>query len=217
VSDRKVAAFDFDGTITERDTLAGFLRFVGGRPAVAKAVARHGVAMVAGLTDDAARDAAKEAVLGSVLRGRLDRDVVDAGGRYAGLLPARFRPEIVERIGWHTAEGHELVIVSASLDYYLRPVAAALGFTAVIGVEMAVDDDGRITGSLARPNVRAAQKAVRLREWLDETEPDDLDPSVPSPGALELWAYGNSSGDDDLLALADHPTWVGKRASRNLA
>ena len=41
------------------------------------------------------------------------------------------------------------------------------------------------------PNVRAEQKAVRLREWLGQ----------PPTGSLvdaELWAYGNSSGDHEL-------------------
>jgi phosphatidylglycerophosphatase C len=199
---RRVAAFDFDGTITQRDTLAGFLLYVGGRRTMARAVARHGVAMVSGLNDDAARDAAKEAVLGAVLRGRTEAEVAEAGRRYATQLPARFRRDVVERITWHRDQGHELVVVSASLRYYLDPVADELGFHQVLGVEMAVGPDGRLTGALARPNVRAEQKALRLREWLGDRP------------ATELWAYGNSSGDEALLAIADHPTWIGKRATR---
>ena len=106
VSDAAVAAFDFDGTITERDTLAGFLassagarRWRGPSPATAWRWSRA-------CTDDAARDAAKEAVLGSVLRGRLDRDVVDE--RASGTPSCCRRgsgPTIVERIAWHTDRG----------------------------------------------------------------------------------------------------------------
>jgi phosphatidylglycerophosphatase C len=199
---RRVAAFDFDGTITQRDTLAGFLTFVGGRSAVARATARRSAAMLAGLRDDQARDRAKEAVLGDVLRGRSDADLRAAGQRYAALLPARFRPDIVQRVGWHRDEGHELVIVSASLAYYLEPVAEALGIGHVIGVEMATDTDGRLTGALAGLNVRGTEKATRLQAWWADRPAD------------ELWAYGNSSGDDALLALAQHPTWVGRRANR---
>ena len=44
---------------------------------------------------------------------------------------------------------------------------------------------------------------MRLREWFDDRP------------ATELWAYGNSSGDEALLAMADHPMWIGKRADRN--
>ncbi len=205
---RRVAAFDFDGTITQRDTLLGFLRHVGGSGRTARALVTHSPGLARGLRHDESRDTAKEAVLGDILRGRAEREVVEAGGRYAELLPSRFRPDIVERVRWHRDEGHELVIVSASLVYYLHPVAEALGVGHVIGVEMEVADDGRLTGSLAKANVRAAQKEVRLREWLGNTG-DSADDR-----ALELWAYGNSSGDDQLLAMSDHPVWVGKRADR---
>ena len=55
-------------------------------------------------------------------------------------------------------------------------------------------------------NCRGPQKVVRLRAWLDARYGDDID--------VELWAYGDSSGDEELLAFADHPTWIGKRARR---
>lgn len=203
---RRVAAFDFDGTITQRDTLAGFLAHVGGPRALSRAMAAEAAGMARGLRDDAERDAAKERILGRMLAGRTEAEVTAAGIAYARQLPRRFRVDIAEKIRWHQRQSHELVIVSASLVYYLRPVAAELGFAEVLGVEMEVGDDGRLTGRLAGANVRAAEKERRLRAWLG-TDHD---------GALEVWAYGNSSGDDQLLAMAHHPTWVGKRAGRNL-
>ena len=199
---RKIAAFDFDGTITERDTLFGFLVAVGGRASVASALARNTIGMVRGARDDSARDAAKERVLGEVLRGRSESEVSEAGEAYALLLQERFRQPTIERLRWHQTEGHETIIVSASLIYYLRPLAASLEIGDVIGVEMETDATGIITGSLAHPNVRAEEKATRLRRHLGE-------------GAVEVWAYGNSSGDDALLTMADHPIWVGKRSIRN--
>lgn len=202
---RRVAAFDFDGTITQRDTLAGFLSHVGGPRALTASMAAEANGLARGLRDDAERDAAKERVLGRVLAGRTEEEVTAAGLSYAKLLPRRFRVDIAEKIRWHQRQSHELVIVSASLVYYLRPVAAELGFHDVLGVEMEVGPDGRLTGKLAGANVRAAEKERRLRAWLG-TDHD---------GGLELWAYGNSSGDDHLLAMAHHPTWVGKRAKRN--
>ncbi len=197
---RPIAAFDFDGTITQRDTLLGFLTFVAGRRAVTAAMLRHAGGLLRGLRDDVERDASKERVLGAVMGGRSLDDVTAAGVRYAALLPQRFRPEVTAQVRWHLDEGHEVVLVSASLEYYLRPAAEALGLTDVIGVTMEADASGRLTGRLARPNVRAEEKAVRLREWWGKRP------------ATELWAYGNSSGDEALLALADHPTWIGRRA-----
>ena len=205
---RRVAAFDFDGTITQQDTLAGFLAAAGGRRRLGTSMAIDTPGMARGLRNDEIRDATKERILGRVLRGRTDDDLRISGRAYAALLPARFRPATIERLQWHQRQGHQTVIVSASLVYYLDPVAAALGVDAVIGVEMAIGSDGLLSGGLARPNVRASEKARRLRAWLDATGAD-----IDQP--VELWAYGNSSGDDQLLAMAAHPTWVGKRASRN--
>jgi phosphatidylglycerophosphatase C len=117
-------------------------------------------------------------------------------------LPRGFRRSSIERIAHHRTSGHDLVIVSASLVYYLRPIASDLGFHHVIAVEMEADPDGVLTGALTTPNVRREHKETRLREWLGD-EP------------FELWAYGDSSGDEHLLGMAHHPTWVGRRAKQN--
>ncbi len=194
-----MAAWDFDGTITRRDTLGGFLLHVAGRRRVAAAVARHSTSLARGLGHNGQRDEAKAALLSSLLGGRPHDDLVAAGRSYAARLPSGYRPTSLEQIDAHLAEGHELVIVSASLRFYLDAVAEQLGFDHVIGVEMAVDPTGHLTGQLARPNVRAEEKVLRLREWLTQT----------GRSPAEIWAYGNSSGDDALLAMADHPTRVG--------
>jgi phosphatidylglycerophosphatase C len=75
----------------------------------------------------------------------------------------------------------------------------------VLAVELAAGPDGMLTGAVVGgSNCRGAGKVERLRAWLDTRF---------GPGAdVELWAYGDSAGDEELLALADHPTWVGKRA-----
>jgi len=198
---RAIAAFDFDGTITRRDTLGPFLVHVAGRRRVTAAMGRRLPAMAGSLRNDALRDVTKERILGDVLAGRTHDELIAAGERYATTLIDRFRPEALERIDWHRSQAHELVVVSASLVYYLRPVARRLGFDDVIGVEMETRD-GRLTGALAGPNVRADEKPRRLRSWIGD-------------GGAEIWAYGNSSGDEALLAAADHAVWMGKRADRN--
>lgn len=199
-----LAAWDFDETITTRDTLVPFLTFIAGRSAVAKSLASHAPVLARGLRSSTQRDRAKELVLSDVLRGRQLDEVEAAGLQYARTLPRRFRRESLERIAWHRAQGHRQVIVSASLVYYLRPIAEDLGFDDVIGVDMAVGDDGRLTGDLVGNNVRKAEKAARLSAWIDAA--GLIDP--------EVWAYGDSSGDVELLAMATHPTWVGRRATK---
>jgi phosphatidylglycerophosphatase C len=193
-----VAAFDFDGTLARRDTLVPFLRQVcgNGRLLLATALCAHRARN---------RDDLKLALLARLFRGWPQARVHDQGRTYAAALPALFRPEIADRLRWHQDQGHAVVIVSASLDAYLRPLADELGLDDVLAVELACGADGTLTGAVVGgSNCRGASKVERLRAWLDTRF---------GPGAdVELWAYGDSAGDEELLALADHPTWVGKRA-----
>ena len=48
------------------------------------------------------------------------------------------------------------------------------------------------------PNVRARQKALLLAELL-------------GPDPVEMWAYGDSPGDREMLEMADHPTRITRR------
>lgn len=201
---RRIAAFDFDGTLTHRDTVVPFLVAAFGRPAVARAVAE--VAPIAadarfgrGRAGAHPRDVTKAALLRRLAAGRPADWFAERGRRFADTLEQRLRPEMMEQALWHRTEGHELVLVSASLATYLVPFAEAHGFDHVIAVELARDAGGVLTGELDGPNVRGPEKATRFQSWLDGEEPD------------VLWAYGNSSGDAELLALADIAVWVGRR------
>jgi phosphatidylglycerophosphatase C len=193
---RPVAAFDFDGTIARRDTLVPFLASVAGRGPFARVAIGRAHRLVRVAVGRADRDVEKQALIGRLLAGRAAADVAAAGHAYAERLWAarRFRPDMLERLAWHRAEGHRIVIVSASLDSYLVPLAPRLSVDHVISCSLEAEH-GILTGTLVGGNVRGAEKVRRLDAWLAD-EP------------VELWAYGDSAGDDELLARADHPTRV---------
>jgi phosphatidylglycerophosphatase C len=203
-SPRTVAAFDFDGTLSTRDNLLPFLRAVAGagRLNAALAVAAPDLARAA-LGDRSRRDSAKARVVRRLLRGRDATAVEAVGVEFAGeVVAAHLRRDVRARADWHRAAGHEVVIVSASLGLYLRPVAATLGFDGVIATELDVGSDGRLTGELAGGNVRGAEKVRRLDAWLRGTD--------RGGATATLWAYGEGPDDRDLLARADHPVTVGR-------
>ncbi len=208
VADRRIAAFDFDGTLTERDTLFGFLVRACGPARVAAATAATTPVAIGARLRPAAdgthhRDVGKERLLARLFEGEDAERVAEVGRAYAAELPRRVRPHARGRADWHRDQGHELVIVSASLLAYLEPFAESEGFHHVIGVGLETDADGRLTGRLTGPNVRGAEKAARLRRWLAGDEP------------AALWAYGNSSGDHELLALNTHGGgWYGRPRRR---
>jgi phosphatidylglycerophosphatase C len=187
---RTIAAFDFDETLSTRDNVVPFMRRVGGP-------GRFGLAMLAAAPALALRhrDAAKARAVRRIFAGRPAAAVHEEATRFAAeIVEHHLRDEAVARAAWHRAEGHELLIVTASFDVYVEPVAERLGFDAVLATSLEVGTDGRLTGHLQGPNVRGAEKAVRLDAWL-----------AGSPATV--WAYGDSGGDRELLARADHPMY----------
>jgi phosphatidylglycerophosphatase C len=150
------------------------------------------------------RDAAKAALLQRAVAGVDAARLAAAGEAYGAVLAGRIRPGMATRLQWHREQGHRLILVSASLTDYLVPFARqAGGFDQVIATRLEVDGEGHLTGRLVGNNVRAEEKAIRLRAFLGDSD-------------VELWAYGDSAGDRQMLAMADHPYQVGgSRLSRH--
>jgi phosphatidylglycerophosphatase C len=127
---------------------------------------------------------------------------------------ARFIPRLIARglhadaraaIEMHRTTGDRLVLLSASPDLYVPAIGSALGFAQVLCTRVAWRDD-RLTGALATPNQRGAEKArsvVALRAQYPQ---------------LPLVAYGNAASDLEHLRLADCAVLVnGSREAREAA
>lgn len=212
---RRVAAFDFDGTLSKRDTLIPFLIEAAGRRRFSVVTSRLGSLGLLGKVPLTDRDHMKELMIRDLLGGRNESTLREHGERYARqVLATKMNDSVVGRLKEHRDSGHEVVLVSASLVYYLDPIARILGVDTVIAVEPTVID-GVLDGTLTHPNVRAEQKSIRLNEWLDQSDGSDSDKkSDTGQRVVELWAYGNSSGDHELLEQADHAFWLGSERKR---
>ena len=191
-----VAAFDVDGTLTTGDCVTPFLRRAAGRR-LWTTLLRHPLALGAAAARRD-RDRLKELAC-SALRGIESTEIEHLGEVFAREVGAgRLRDDTVARLRRHRELGHTVILASASLDPYLVPLGRSLGVDAVVCTVLERGRDGRLTGRLVGANCRGAEKARRVSDWLRE---NDL-------AGAELWAYGDSSGDDALLALADHPLRV---------
>ncbi|NYZ61994.1 HAD family hydrolase [Luteimonas deserti] len=191
-----LALFDFDGTITTRETFLDFLahavsrsRLVVGRLLLAPLLVAYRLGLVPVRL--------LRTVLVRYAFTGLPHDAVDAAGaRLASdVLPGLVRPEMRERIAWHRARGDTVVVVSGGFDAYLAPWCEAQGLDWLCSSLEA--RDGRLTGRYAGAQCVADEKArrVRARYALDTSS--------------AIHAYGDTHEDFALLALAQHATWRG--------
>jgi len=200
-----VAAFDFDGTLSTRDNFVHFLFRAAGARMTAQTLAASGVRVAGNGRSEWRRDALKAEVLRRLFAG-YDAERLDELGRAFAfdIVRRHLREDAVDRVDWHRTQGHKLVVVSASLGVYVRPVAERLRFDAVLATELEVGPDRKLTGNLVGANVRGAEKARRLDAWLGDQP-------------AYVWAYGDSSGDRELWARADRAVRLGRRARRGTA
>lgn len=203
---RTVAAFDLDGTLTHRDTLIPFLNRVAGPVRLAAGLAAVGMPLAQAVLADSStrRGDLKEQLITKVIGGRPVAELEVEAQRYAHhVLAHRLREDMLRTWEEHVRQGHELVIVSASPQLYVHPLAVLMGGAAGLGTRLVVDE-GALTGRIDGMNCRGPEKVRRLDEWLVATGSAD-------PSAVEIYAYGDSAGDEELLARATKPTRVRRR------
>lgn len=193
-----VALFDFDGTITHRDSLLPFLWQLFGP----LKLVGYGILMSPLLLGYVLRlipnGIAKERLLGRMLGGMAMSRLHEEAQHFAReAMPQLVRPESAERIAWHQSQGHRVIIVSASLELYLKPWAAALGIDEVLATRLA-EERGRAAGRFDGVNCFGLEKAQRIRDYLGDVD------------GMELYAYGDSRGDREMLALAEHAYYRGE-------
>jgi phosphatidylglycerophosphatase C len=190
VEEAGIVAFDFDGTITVKDSFMAFLRW-----RVPTARFRAGMFRLApaSLAYLAHRDRGriKAAAVREFLKG-VPRSQLEAEARaFAQTTASRLlRPDALHTWNHWRQRRAKLVIVTASPTQVVAPFARGLGADALIGTELAFDDEDRVTGAFTGANCRGDEKVRRLRE-------------VFGPDVRLTAAYGDTGGDTAMLALAD--------------
>lgn len=190
--DAPVVAFDFDGTLTVRDSYTAFLKW---RTPTAAWVVGGLKLIPAALAYLAHRDRGRiKATATKVFLAGVPRDRLEADARRFAELYSRslLRPDAVMAWKRWRKERVRLVIVTASPDIVVAPFARGLGADDLLGTALAFDDGGRATGAFATPNCRGREKVVRLRAAFGE-------------GMRIRAAYGDTSGDTEMLGVAEEP------------
>jgi phosphatidylglycerophosphatase C len=187
-----IVAFDFDGTLTIRDSFTAFLRWRAGPAGWALGLLKLAPALLA-YAQDRDRGRIKAASVREFLSG-VTRDQLDAEAEaYAAHIYNRFmRPDALACWQDWGRKGAHRVIVTASPTQTVAPFARRLGAENLIGTALEFDADGEITGAFVGDNCRGQEKVRRLK-------------AVYGDNVIVLAAYGDTSGDTEMLAMAQAP------------
>lgn len=190
VEDAGVVAFDFDGTLTVRDSFTAFLKWRVSPARYNRGMAKLLPAAVSYL-GHRNRGRIKAAAVREFLAG-VPREQLEAEARaFAEVMaPRLLRPDAVRTWRRWGQRHAKLVIVTASPDIVVAPFARGLGADLLIGTELAFDDHDRVAGGFVGPNCRGPEKVRRLQ-------------AVFGPDIHLTAAYGDTSGDREMLAIAD--------------
>jgi len=185
-----VVAFDFDGTLTVRDSFRAFLRWRAGWLKYVLGMARLAPAALAYLVDRN-RGRLKAAVVRQFLKGVPKAQLEADARRFAQQKATQMlRPDAMRVWAeWREREA-KLVIVTASPDILVAPFARGLAAHHLVATRLVFDDLGRVAGGLDGANCRGPEKVRRLKEVFGEE--------------LRLKAaYGDTAGDHEMLAIAE--------------
>jgi HAD superfamily phosphoserine phosphatase-like hydrolase len=184
---KKIYAFDFDGTLTTRDSFLEFIRYVCGNWAFCKGILRYSPLLVLMKLGLYPNWKAKQKVFAYFFKGMPLKDFAQQGRLFALDRQHLLRPQGVDMVKQAQAEDAEVLIVSASIDHWVQPFFPEVK---VVGTQVEVEE-GCLTGRFLTKNCYGQEKVNRILAL------------YPHRNEYELIAFGDSAGDKELLAFAD--------------
>ncbi|MBU3824116.1 MAG: HAD-IB family hydrolase [Candidatus Oceanisphaera merdipullorum] len=194
----KLAIFDLDETLIAGDSASLWLEYLVDRKLISADIL-----------------AQEKCLMAAYYQGQLDMDAYMA----LTLAPIRYWPAellapLVEdfvrhnvlplvyadakaRLNWHLAQGHTVVIISATGEHLVKPIAHALGVEHAIGILLDYCD-GAYTGLTRGVYSYQEGKLTRLQEWLQQ---HGFTPSIS-------YGYSDSLNDLPLLEYVDQAAVV---------
>lgn len=186
-----VAVFDFDDTLISGDSFADFLQYTTPKLLFFVKLLKVSPTLARFAAGQLDRAKAKERVLGMFFTGMDEKVFRDFCQAYARRLDSLARKEGLARVAWHQKRGDRVLIISASIEDWIRPWAEQHGITTVLATRLD-RERGKLTGRLKGKNCYGQEKVSRLLE------------EYPDRNSYELYAYGDGKSDEYIFKEADN-------------
>jgi HAD superfamily hydrolase (TIGR01490 family) len=192
---RRVVVFDFDGTLTRKDTLLEFIRFACGTPRFIIGFILYSPLIALMFAKLYPNWKAKQKIFSFFFKG-CERDVfVRKGKEFIHRIDSFIREDNVRLLDQYVADGATVYVVSASVVEWVRPWCQKHGAKQVLATEV-VSSSGCLTGRFSTKNCYGQEKVNRLLAV------------EPNRSEYTLYAYGDSRGDKEMIEFADFGSYV---------
>ena len=187
---RKIAAFDFDGTITTKDTFIEFIKFTHGVPSFLLGFCIHAPILILMKLYLFPNWKAKQMVFSWFYRNMEYTIFLKLGEEFADYVEKIRNDAVVKLMQDLKEEGADIYVISASIDEWVKPFCLHHGVKEVLGTHVEVYD-GKLTGRFSSKNCYGKEKVNRFLAV------------EPNRKEYCLYAFCDSRGDKELLEFAD--------------
>lgn len=187
-----IAAFDFDNTLISKDTLMHFTSYCFGIKKLLTGMLVLSPILLLNKLGFISSDRAKAKFLSFYFKGMKIGEYLGKCDSYSREIEKHIQKEAIDKLNWHRQMGHKIVIVSASIEDWIKPWAIKNEIDLVISTKIEIRNK-EVSGNLSSPNCSGAEKVKRFLE------------QFPSKDEYQLYVYGDSKGDKELLQIADFP------------
>jgi HAD superfamily hydrolase (TIGR01490 family) len=186
-----VAAFDFDGTITRKDTLLEFIKFSKGSFKLYSSILLFLPLLLAMKLKILPNWKVKQLAFAYLYKGVSVEVFNKLCSEFCTVIDKILSTKAMEAIKSHRENNDKIIIISASIENWVKPWADKAGIDIVLATKIETDKNGLLTGRFLTKNCYGQEKVNRLLEIF------------PNRNDYKLIAYGDSCGDKELIEFAD--------------
>ncbi len=195
MSMKKIVAFDFDGTLTHKDSFVEFIKFTKGNFKFYIMFPIIGVLWVLSQLKIIKTHKAKEFIFKHFYKGTSLQTFDEYCYKFANHIDKFLKDNAKPTLQKQLLNNDEALIVSASIENWIIPWAKNNGVNTVIATKIEVDKKGILTGKFSTPNCNGIEKVKRVLK------------KYPNLKYSFFTVYGNSSGDKPLMYIANKVFW----------
>lgn len=191
-SEKTLALFDFDGTITKKDTLFEMMKFLRGKRSFYFGMAVLSPYLFLYLVKILPNWKAKEKLFTYFFGGMSSVEFASCCEEFAHQsLSSLIRKRALDKIQDFKEKGARIIVVTASAESWVAPWCRQLNLEC-IGTRLEIKK-GRLTGKIDGRNCNGDEKVNRIKSVVNLSNYD------------EIIAYGDSKNDLPMLQLATQP------------